>query len=264
RERTITTEITTMWQTDEVRLRQPAVSDEVRMGLDYYRVSLLQSVPRVYQELAEAFQYVYGDALHAPDLPLVLQFGSWIGGDRDGNPHVTAACTRDALQMARDLILDFYLAKLDGLYPRLSASTHQSPISPALVEALDRYQRILPQLNRLRFPEPEVYRRFLAYMHQRLRYSRAEPGHPLAYARPEQFAGDLRIVRDSLASNGAERIAESLLDPFLRQVQTFGFHLHTLDFRQHARVHAAAVAEWSKAQGAADQRAAGALSENTT
>src|SRR5207248_11154166 len=112
------------------------------------------------------------------------------------------------------------------------------PISPALRGALEHYQRILPELNRLRFPEPEIYRRFLAYMHQRLRYSRAEPAHPLAYARPEQFAGDLRMVCDSLAAHGAERMAESLLDPLLRQVETFGFHLHTLDVRQHARVHA--------------------------
>src|SRR5438067_10142492 len=90
RERAITTEITTMWQTDEVRLRQPAVSDEVRMGLDYYRVSLLEGVPRVYKEIAESFQRVYGDAQQqSPDVPLVLRFGSWIGGDRDGNPHVT-------------------------------------------------------------------------------------------------------------------------------------------------------------------------------
>jgi phosphoenolpyruvate carboxylase len=252
REAAIAAEITTMWQTDEVRLQKPAVSDEVRMGLDYYRVSLLGSVPRLYEEIAEAFQQVFNKSLSLLQLPVVIQFGSWIGGDRDGNPYVTASCTRDALGMARDLILDFYLSQLNGLYPRLSASAHQVAVSPAIKEALERYRRTLPELSRLRFPEPEVYRRFLAYMHQRLRYSRIEPAHPLAYAGPEQFAADLRLVRDSLREHAAERVARSLIDPLLLQVLTFGFHLQTLDIRQHARVHSAAIAELQSEQHLAD------------
>jgi phosphoenolpyruvate carboxylase len=242
-ERAIATEITTLWQTDEVRQRQPTVSDEIRMGLDYYKVAILAALPRLYQQIADALREVYGNQLGPETLPVAVRFGSWIGGDRDGNPYVTASSTRDAVQLARELISDFYLYQLNGLYPRLSPSTHQTPVSSQLAQKLADYQRTLPELNQLRFPESEPYRRFLGFVHRRVRYSREEPDHPQAYARSEQFAADLRIARDSLAANRGIALAESLLDPLLRQVETFGFHLQTLDIRQHARVHAAALGE---------------------
>ncbi len=251
RELAIAAEITSLWQTDEVRRFQPTVADEIRMGLDYYKISLLDSVPRVYEEMADAFREVYGVTLATRDLHQVISFGSWIGGDRDGNPHVTPDCTREALRMARNLILDFYLAQMDALYPRLSASVLQTTISAVLAEALDRYQRKFAEvpMDRVRYPEPEKYRRFLAYVHWRLHHTRFEPEHKDAYRTAEEFAADLRVIRDSLAVNAAERIAERLLDPLLRQVATFGFHLHTLDIRQHARLHKKAVEEFSNGLG---------------
>src|SRR4051794_19784455 len=97
REQAIASEITMLWQTDEVRRKQPTVSDEIRMGLDYYRISLLNSVPHLYEELADAFRDVYGAEIRASELSCVISFGSWIGGDRDGNPFVTHQCTADAL-----------------------------------------------------------------------------------------------------------------------------------------------------------------------
>ena len=98
----IASEITALWQTDEVRVESPLVTDEIRMGLDIYPMSLFASLPRVYQEIAEAFHAVYGIAIDELDLPKLISFGSWIGGDRDGNPFVTPDSTREALDRPRN------------------------------------------------------------------------------------------------------------------------------------------------------------------
>lgn len=248
RELAIASEITALWQTDEVRRHQPTVTDEIRMGLDYYRISILHTIPRLYDELAAAFREVYGRNVPAGELPGVVSFGSWIGGDRDGNPFVTHECTREALRMAREVILDFYLAQLDLLYPRLSQSQAQVRVSAALLERLESYRLNMPDLglDRLRYPESEKYRRFLAYVHWRLHRSREEDAHKQAYRHPQEFVEDLRLIRDSLLRNGAARLAERVLDPLLRQIDTFGFHLHTLDLRQHARVHKQAYEEFDR------------------
>src|SRR5262245_34641441 len=103
-EQAITAEITGLWQTDEVRRRSPTVRDEIRMGLDYYPSVLVETLPALYESLAEDFSEAFGEELTASELPRVLRFGSWIGGDRDGNPLVTPECTRDALQIARETI----------------------------------------------------------------------------------------------------------------------------------------------------------------
>ncbi|HET9531348.1 MAG TPA: phosphoenolpyruvate carboxylase, partial [Blastocatellia bacterium] len=108
REESIAAEITALWQSDEVRHQKPTVRDEIRMGLDYYREVLIETLPRIYEEMADAFRQVYGLQLSARDLPTIVTFGSWIGGDRDGNPFVTAEMTCDALEMARQTILDHY------------------------------------------------------------------------------------------------------------------------------------------------------------
>lgn len=249
REQVIASEITALWQTDAVRRKQPTVTDEIRMGLDYYRISLLRTVPQVYEEFADSFRDVYEVQIKARDLATVIHFGSWIGGDRDGNPYVTHECTREAVAMARNLILDFYLEQIDLMYPRLPVSVLQVPISAELKETLQKYQDSIGEsaLDQLRYPEPEKYRRFLGYVYWRLRHSRFSKGHRDAYQKAEQFAADLRLIRDSLAANRAERIAENVIDPVLRQVDTFGFHLHTLDIRQHARVHKEVLQELGRA-----------------
>ncbi len=243
REAAISAEITSLWQTDETRLRPRTVADEIRMGLDYYRISLLEVVPSIYEELASALRETYGGATRAIDLPVLVSFGSWIGGDRDGNPHVSSACTQEALRLAREMILDHYIRQTERLYGRLSASVHQVPVSRALQDAFHRYTQSIPSTDYDpdRHPEVEVYRRFLAFMRVRLRYARDDRTNPAAYSSAEEFASDLRLVRESLEDHGAERVAEVLVDPLLRAVQTFGFHLHTLDIRQHARVHQQAI-----------------------
>ena len=125
----IRAEVTSLWQTDEVRLAKPTVNDEIRMGLRYFRLSLFDSLPKIYDEIVESFREVYGLALDESSVPNLVHFGSWIGGDRDGNPLVKPECIRDSLDMARALILREYLytlkrsatasARLEGkpLYP---------------------------------------------------------------------------------------------------------------------------------------------------
>jgi phosphoenolpyruvate carboxylase len=136
-------EITALWQTDDVRSARPTVRDEVRMALDYYDASIFATIPVLYKEIASAFdaEFPTEDLLPAPYslFPVVVRFGSWIGGDRDGNPFVTADTTADALNMARNLLLDHYLTQLRDLFDQLASSTHQAPISAALRERLDAY-----------------------------------------------------------------------------------------------------------------------------
>jgi phosphoenolpyruvate carboxylase len=247
-EQAIIAEITGLWQTDEVRRRQPTVRDEIRMGLDYYPSVLFETVPAVYDELADDFRETYGEELPPNALPRVLRFGSWIGGDRDGNPLVTPGCTRDALQIARETILAYYIERVNDLIWQLSPSTHQVPVSVQLEAALSSYATTTsaPELNPERHPSQEPYRRFLDYVLARLALARDEPRNTHAYKNSAEFGEDLSVARQSLSANGGERVARFLFDPLLRQVDTFGFHLHTLDVREHATVHERALVEFSR------------------
>lgn len=257
RQSAIMTEITNLWQTDEVRRRKLRVDDEIKIGLDHYAGSLIQPLPYLYEKFAADFRQVYGEPIQAADLPTMIRFGSWIGGDRDGNPFVTPASTELALQLAQDQIFTCYLESLDRLRELLTPSIGRVGVSQELQQALDAY---LPAATRPHqdldiLPQWEPYRRFITIVRHRLQSARSrdkETGYPDAAA----FAADLMLIRNSLVGNGSERLGRSLLDPLLRQVETFGFHLHTLDIRQHAKVHSRAVAEL--AAGAAQHPAEGA------
>ncbi|HEX3248401.1 MAG TPA: phosphoenolpyruvate carboxylase [Pyrinomonadaceae bacterium] len=246
-EQAIIAEITALWQTDEVRRRQPTVRDEIRMGLDYYPSVLFDTLPALYDELADDFREAYGQELPANALPRVLRFGSWIGGDRDGNPLVTPECTRDALQIARETILGYYIERLNDLIWQLSPSTYQVRASTELEAALNSYATTVStaELNPERHPPQEVYRRFLDYVLVRLTLARDEPNNTNAYRNATEFREDLNVARESLAANCGERLARFFFDPLLRQVDTFGFYLHTLDLREHATIHKRALLEFA-------------------
>jgi phosphoenolpyruvate carboxylase len=239
----IAREIAALWQTDDIRRRQPTVADEILMGLDYYPAVLIRTLPDVYAEMASGFAQVYDAPLESRALPGVINFASWIGGDRDGNPYVTAATTREALLLARRTIIDYYLKAVDHLQEQLSLSAHQVKVSTRLRAKFESYGETLKGTDTEGHPSAEIYRRFLAYVLHRLRSTREAPPDVDGYADAASFIHDLSLVRDSLGENVGGELAEGLLDPLLRQVETFGFHLHTLDIRQHARVHARAVRE---------------------
>jgi phosphoenolpyruvate carboxylase len=268
-EEMIRAEITGLWQTDEVRSHRPTVYDEIKMGLDYYDVSIFATLPVLYVEIAEALRTAYGVEMEALDLPQLLQFGSWIGGDRDGNPFVTPDVTRDAIQLARGHLLLFYMHKLEEIIDLLTTSAQQTDVSDELKSRLDGY------LAQVRTPESQVfgeqyryeyYRRYVICVKARLKRTMGSGAHVLAagvpvtaytlaqgqehltealpaYCSATEFEDDLAVLRASLAANRGLRIARTLIDPLLLQVRTFGLHLHTLDVRQHAKVHAQALKE---------------------
>ena len=252
----ILAEVTALWQTDEVRRRKPTVDDEIRMGLDHYPGCIIAPLPALYDEIAEAFREIYGHEVVPVELPTLLRFGSWIGGDRDGNPFVTAACTGGALDMARETILGIYRERVVELRELLTTSSCQVGIDPAVTAALARYDDLMPEVAQEAEARPdcELYRRLLDHLLHRLRMAAAEPLHPHAYPDPDPFVADLLTVRSSLAGHGGERMARQLIDPLLRQVATFGFHLHALDIRQHAAVHGRAVRELAAGAEPADDR----------
>ena len=271
-EQLVLAEITSLWQTDEVRSRRPTVYDEVKMGLDYYDVSIFETLPGLYREISEALRSAYGLEIEAHALPQVLRFGSWIGGDRDGNPFVTPEVTRDAIQLARGHLLLYYQLQLDMIIDLLTTSAQQRPVSDALLARLQAY------VAQVHTPEAQVfgaqyefeyYRRFAICIKARVQrtleiagehpgpggapmpvtsYTLSRGNEKLAQALPaycsvEELLDDLETLRASLAAHNGIRIARTLIDPLVLQVRTFGLHLHTLDIRQHARVLQTALKE---------------------
>jgi phosphoenolpyruvate carboxylase len=262
-EQEVIAEITALWQTDDVRMARPAVRDEVRMALDYYESSIFATLPVLYSEVAAALASEYGVESDLAELPRLIAFGSWIGGDRDGNPFVTPRATRTALAMAHGLLLDHYRRRLQNVSDQLASSTQQVPISPELAALLDGYMKQLRAAGQTeleaRFPFESV-RLLVGCIMMRLggapQISVPPPsGPPLKpYARAEEFVADLTVLHSSLIQNRGRRLAQALIDPLLLEARTYGLHLQALDIRQHARVHAAAIAEISQKPGAPSSR----------
>ncbi len=258
-EEALTAEITALWQTDEVRSRRPAVADEVRMGLDYYDVSIFDTLPGLYAEVAAALKSEYGLDVELTELPLLLRFGSWIGGDRDGNPFVTPEVTRQAIAAAKARLLDYYDQRLRQMIDLLTTSAQQLPVSEELLGRLKDFQAELHLSADAMFGatfEFEMYRRYLVCVRARLLNTAGKPSSDpemletartglSPYCSAADFLEDLWVVRRSLAQNRGVRLAETLVDPLLLMAKTFGLHLHTLDIRQHARVHRKAIEEAS-------------------
>ena len=237
--------MTSLWQTDEVRLAKPTVDDEIRMGLRYFRLSLFDALSKIYAEVVESFRDIYAIDLDEITVPNLVHFGSWIGGDRDGNPLVKPDCIRDALEMARGLILREYLSDIESLSDRLSSSLRQTGVSKELLSRLKHYERTVAGVHLAwgQHNTTETYRRFLSYMFHKLQCSREGVDTPGAYRNAREFEDDLLLIQNSLLSNRGERLARTYVGSLLRKVRTFGFHLYTLDIRQHARVHARVIEE---------------------
>jgi len=244
-EQIIHAEITSLWQTDEVRQTKPTVDDEIRMGLRYFRLALFETLPGLHAEIAESVGEVYGAVLDPAELANLLNFGSWIGGDRDGNPLVKPESVKDALELARAVILNQYIRDVEFLSDCLSSSVQQVGASADILARLAQYKGSLPDASMLWGPgnTVELYRRFLSYVVYRLQRSREGSKAQDSYQDAAEFESDLAMLRSSLMSNRGQRLAEVFVDPLLRELRTFGFHLQVLDIRQHARVHAEVLQE---------------------
>ncbi len=260
-ERQLESEIQVLWKTDEVRPQKPAVRDEIKNGLFYFRESLFQAVPETYRNIEKAVRRIYGK--HAGiQVPGFLSFGSWIGGDRDGNPYITPAATEMALRLQHREALREYIRRVTELSHILTHSSRLCQPTHEFEKALKRDEARYPgvfghQPDRFSF---EPYRRKLYIMRHRLmqnltRVQALLDGREVEgsdwYEREEELLEDLQLISDSLIHHGDETIANGRLWELLRLTETFGFYLLRLDLRQESTRHTMAVAEILQAQGIA-------------
>ncbi|HOZ66138.1 MAG TPA: phosphoenolpyruvate carboxylase [Burkholderiaceae bacterium] len=228
-----------LWQTRLLRYSKLTVSDEVENALSYYESTFLREIPKLYSELE---QHVGKHDVHS-----FLRMGQWIGGDRDGNPFVSAETLQYAMRRQADMVLRFYLTEVHYLGTELSMSSILVPLSQEM-EALANKS---PDTNEHRKDEP--YRRALTGMYARLAANLKEmtggdaarhavaPQNP--YATAEEFLADLRVIEASLQNNHGDALTELRLHPLIRAVEVFGFHLATVDLRQSSDKHEEVVAE---------------------
>lgn len=261
----ILAEITALWQSDEVRRRKPTVKDEIIMGLDHYQSAIFPALSTFYSELARDLNIVYDLSLTADELPTVIRFGSWVGGDRDGNPFVTPEVTRMALQSARELLLADYLKQIESLRDLLTPSSYRigidTELSKALHQQLERFPGARNDVESL--PECELLRRFVSLIRHRLGHTLHSPTSSEAYSDAAELVDDLQLLLRSLANHNGARIGMAIVSPLLRQVKSCGLHLHTLDIRQHAVIHSHAVAELAAGAKANGQLPAATSSATT-
>jgi phosphoenolpyruvate carboxylase len=250
-------EVELLWLTSEVRPDRPSVLDEVGTVLWYLEDRLLGAEAGVRERLADAFLQEFGRPLGSVT-PISL--GSWVAGDRDGNPFVTPETTRIAVHRASRAVLGHYARRLEALAERLSVSERLAGMSPRLRESLERDRADLPAVweqNRRRNAD-EPLRFKLSFMRARLEAARrraaaresGRPGlEPAAYASAAAFAEDLRLVADVLDDVGALRARHALVDPLLAQVATSGFFGYRLDVREDASAHTRALDDLARAVG---------------
>lgn len=256
--RRLRAELTAFWQTDLTRVRRPSVMEEVENGLSFFVRTLWSLTPRLYRDVQEALRATYPEL--GDEVPIFLRFGSWIGGDRDGNPRVTAEVTAQTLQRHRQVALSLHLQQARDLFIALGVSTRQAPVSSSLAQALAEAEARWPALQEplSRLSPYEAYRRWIGViawrLEQTLRWDPAMGGPPPegAYRSARELVEDLERMRESLREGRGERIAEGLLWDWWIQARVFGFHIARLDVRQEARRHAEAIAEVVRAAGVAD------------
>ena len=245
-------EVELLWLTAEVRRDRPSVLDEVSTVLWYLETRLLDAGARTHDALVRAFEEEFGEGHEAVRQAVPLRVGTWVGGDRDGNPFVTPEVTLAAARRASHVILGRYREALDGLIERMSLASHLAPPVPELVASLEGDRAALPDVyaaNRRRNAD-EPLRLKLTFIAARVdatrrRVAARDAGRPdvepAAYADAAAFERDLLLVRASLERAGALEACRTAFDPFLALVRAHGFHGFLMDVRDHADVHAAAI-----------------------
>ena len=235
-----------LWQTRMLRLEKLAVIDEVANGLSFFEQTFLPQVPAMYGALEDELERRY-PGRRWTDVPSGLRIGSWIGGDRDGNPFVNEAVLRRTLRMQSSRVFEHYLAELHALGAELSVTTFVAQVSPELQALAERSPDVSPHRR------DEPYRRALTGVYARVAATtraldQYEPlrhavGDAPPYASPAEFGADLDVIHASLQANGSALLARGRLRRLRRAVGVFGFHLAALDLRQNSDVHERVVAE---------------------
>ena len=244
-------QILILWKTDEVRMKKPTVEDEVRNGLYYFNTSLFKAVPQMYRDLENATRRIYCDSLtvNSIKVPSFLRFGSWIGGDRDGNPFVTPAVTQKAVYMHSKTALKEYITRAKELSLFMTHSDQLMKPSADFIESLQKDNKFLKEAFFKKsndFPK-EPYRRKFNIISYRLaeslkRITEFQSGEmnvdkENAYSCEKELLEDLYIIRESLKQDGDIALLEFGLDDFIRLVETFGFFLVNLDIREESTRH---------------------------
>ncbi|MBI2428111.1 MAG: phosphoenolpyruvate carboxylase [Ignavibacteriales bacterium] len=239
--------VTSLWQTEETRSYDISPLDEVSNGLYYFRSVLNEAIPAFYDELERALSETYPTLVQ--EIPSFIRFGSWIGGDRDGNPFVTADVTWATLKRQASLIIDSYLKTLDELYTEHSESLKVVDVSKELLDSIEKdSDQTSGEMYSFIRSKDEIYRIKLAQIYGKLqrykkKFERLTDDKGPRYAASEEFLADLKLIRNSLLNNKGTILASGQLSNLIRNVETFGFHLATLDIRQHKYVHTTAVGE---------------------
>lgn len=244
-ERDITRRITMLWQTALIRAVRPRIEDEIEVGLRYYSLSLLQEIPAINHDVATELRARFG-----PDLPDVAMIkpGSWIGGDHDGNPYVTASTLHYATSRAAETVLRYYIRQLHALEHELSLSDRLSEVTVELVQLASKGHNDVPS----RVDEP--YRRAIHGMRGRMMSTVAKLINEDAvegtwfkvhepYTEPAEFAADLDIIDASLRNSNDDIIADDRLGTLRAAVASFGFHLYSMDMRQNSDSFESVIAE---------------------
>ncbi len=236
-------EITILWQTDELRVRRPEVKQEIERTLLFFENPLISATLEAYREFEDELSRQFPEG--TPSLGRVLEFGSWVGGDQDGNPFVEPEMITTALGLHREIILKRHLASVRWMTDHMSQSARMIPVSEDLRRSVKRDEDLMPEVaERYRGIDPnETYRRKLLFMAERLRRTLERPESSAAYPGVTEFLHDLSTIRDSLLQNDGERVAEGALRDLIRQAEVFGFHLAKLDVRQESATVVNAVAE---------------------
>ncbi len=256
-------EIVGLWQSDDVRNRRPSVLDEVENGLFYFQTVLWDLLPRLYRETAEALTTAYPD--HQWHLPPFLRFGSWMGGDRDGNPFVTPEVTVETVRLMRSAMLRYLIGCLDRLITDLSQSVQQVKVDTVIIDRIAEYCELMPDAAATLNPHYrcEPYRQLCHFIQARLQKTLhytlhhtprwgADPQPPRMrdiYYHSRELLADLDLIDASLRNNGGALIADGLLRDVRTNVAAFRLHTATLDVRQHASRHTAALSEILAAAG---------------
>ena len=248
----IINEIQKLWQTGDIFLERPTVQEEIANGLHYFRESFYPVIPKLYFSLKRAMERFYPD--NELYLPPFLKFGSWIGGDRDGNPNVTPDLTRWALKAQKDLILSLYIQSVYELTGSLSQSTTRVNVSAELLASIEIDAANMPDIGqRVIDRNPyEPYRQKLSFIKIRLEKTRDANNADLLsqvahserlYQKPSEFLDDLHIIRRSLKGNKGSKTAEIEIDALIKRVEVFDFRLVRLDIREEASKHTRAICE---------------------